>query len=209
MLALVMTAVWPTSIARAGDPPADFTGVYLGLSTGYGFGATGDWCYCSPLPVAASAVGGEGGIVIGGEAGYGMRVGPLVVEAGARASYADVRFFEYPCVAGLACSGELAWLGEAQMSAGLAFGDILVTGGVGYAVGDVHANIGSAPTDTSTHEGHVLTARIEQGMSDGWRMGFEYRYYDMSGTNDLAGAPVDFDWNAQSAAFVIRYELPN
>jgi len=208
VLVFIAAAFWPARAAHAGDPPADFTGVYLGLSTGYGFGTSGDWCFCSPLPAAAGAVGGEGGVIIGGEAGYGMRLGPIVVEAGARASYADIRFFENPCVAALACSGELAWLGEAQVSAGVAIGDVLVAGGIGYAIGDVHANVGASPTNTSTHEGHVFTARVEQGMSDGWRMGFEYRYYDMSGTNDLAGAPVDFDWTAQSAAFVIRYELP-
>jgi opacity protein-like surface antigen len=209
VFAFVAAACSSVNVARAGDPPADFTGPYLGISTGYGFGAGGDWCFCSPVPAAADAAEGEGGIVVGGEAGYGVRFGLVVVEAGVRASYADIGFFENSCAGALACSGELAWLGEAQVSVGVVIGDVLVAGGIGYAAGDVHADIGPSSTSTSTHDGRVLSVRLEQGMSDGWRMGLEYRYYDMSGTNDLAGAPVDFDWTTQSAAFTIRYELPN
>src|SRR5690606_10737759 len=126
VLALIVAALANAADAHASDPPADFSGTYLGLSTGYGFGASGDWCLCSPLPAAAGALGGEGGIVVGGEAGYGLRFGPLVVEASARASYADIRFFEELCSASDPCSGELAWLGEAEVAAGLTVYDILV-----------------------------------------------------------------------------------
>lgn len=205
---VLSTLVAGAAEARDDKAPADFSGVYLGLDTGYGFGASGDWCYCTVLPPAVDAVGGEGGITVAAEAGYDMRVGQLVIEAAARAGFADIKFSEI-CTGGMRCHGEASWLAEAQVSAGfLLFGDMLVAGSAGYVVGDVHAQAGPGPADTSIHDGHVLAARIEQGMTQGWRMGVEYRYYDMAGTNeDAAGADVEIDWTSHAVALVIRYEL--
>jgi hypothetical protein len=205
---VLSTLVAGAAQARDDKAPADFSGLYLGLETGYGFGASGDWCYCSVLPPAVDAIGGEGGITVAAEAGYGMRFGLVVIQAAARAGFADIKFSEV-CVGGMSCHGEASWLAQAQVSAGLLlFADTLVAGSLGYAVGDVHAQAGAGPADTSTHDGHVLAARVEQGMSQGWRMGLEYRHYDMAGTNeDAAGSDVEIDWASQSVALVIRYEL--
>ena len=196
-----------TAEARETQPPADFSGVYLGLNTGYGFGASGDWCNCSFLPPAVDATGGEGGITVSLEAGYDMRFGPLVIEAAARAGLADIKFSE-TCAGGTRCHGEASWLAEAQMSAGILVDDTLLAGSIGYAAGEVTAQTGGGPADTSVHDGRVFGARVEQGMTQGWRMGVEHRYYDMGGANEGAlGADVDIDWTSHTIALIIRYEL--
>jgi opacity protein-like surface antigen len=71
---------------------------------------------------------------------------------------------------------------------------------------------GTTREETTTHDGRVYGARLEQAMSGGWRFGLEYRYYDMQGTNlaaDPAGAPVQaaIDWHAHVAGLTISYEL--
>lgn len=208
LVALIAGLLAALSVARADDTtPADFAGAHVGLDIGYGLGSSGDWCQCSPIPLGTDAFGGDGGIFVGGEAGYGLRLGPLVLEASARLSYADVDFAD-ACPGFGTCTGDLAWLGETFASAGVVLYDyILVAASVGYAAGDVSVAVGAADDDTSTHDGLMLGARSEFGMPGGWRMGVEYRHYDMSGTNMTAGGPVEIDWETESVSFAIRYEL--
>ena len=210
---LVLAAVvWAASPASAATPKADFEGAFLGLQTEYGFGASGDWCGCSFVTPAADSAGGEGGILAGVQAGYGWRFGSFVVEAGARASYADLAF-DRMCAAAARCEGALDWLAEAQVSAGLVFfGDMLLVGTAGLAAGDVTASAGGALRNTSTHDGHVFAVRGEQAMSGGWRMGIEYRYYEMDGTNRLdtptnAASDVAVTWTAHVVGLTIANEF--
>jgi hypothetical protein len=193
--------------ARASAQPADFSGVYLGLDLGYGAGASGDWCYCTFLPSVTDATGGEGGIFVAGEAGYGVRLGPIMIEAAARAGHADIRFAEI-CAGGVTCNGELAWIAEAQLSAGVVvFDNILIAGAISLAAADVHAQAGAGEPSTALHDGHGFAARIENAMSGGWRMGIEYRRYEMSGTNEAGVGDVDIEWSADTIGLVIHYEL--
>lgn len=206
LFAVLLVAFAPLANARDKDPPADFSGIFIGLNTGYGFGASGDWCTCTFLPSVADVTEGEGGIVVGAELGYGIRLGPIVIEAAARASHADVKFAEV-CAAGIPCSGETTWLAEAQVSAGVVvFDDILIAGTWGYAAADVDAQMGPY-ISTATHDGTVLAARVEQAMSENWRMGLEYRHYDMQGTNGTPVGEADIDWQTELVSFAIHYEL--
>src|SRR5262245_22548156 len=102
----------------APPPPATFSGLYLGIQTDYGFGGGGDWCLCTYAPLLADASGGDGGIVVGGHVGADLRLGPLVLEAETRLSYAEVDFAE-ECGVSLRCSAKLNWLAEAQLGAGV------------------------------------------------------------------------------------------
>lgn len=206
LFAVLLVAFAPLANAREKDPPADFDGLFIGLNTGYGFGAAGDWCNCTFLPSVADVTEGEGGIVVGAELGYGIRLGPLVIEAAARASHADVKFAEV-CAAGIPCSGETTWLAEAQVSAGfVVFDNILIAGAWGYAAAAVDAQMGPYAS-SATHDGAVLAARVEQAMSENWRMGLEYRHYDMQGTNGTPVGEVDIDWQTEVVSFAIHYEL--
>lgn len=209
VLAFAAAAFASATGARAADPPANFSGAFLSLELGYGFGAAGDWCSCTFLPTATDTLGGEGGIVVGGGAGYDIRLGPLVLEAAIRASHADLKFSEI-CGPAAACAGQVAWLGEAHLGAGLiVFDDILLAGSYGLAVGDVDAQVGTAPPSSALHDGTMVAARIEQGMSGGWRMGVEYRRYDLEGANDTPAGGVSVDWSSEAVALVIHYELPD
>lgn len=206
VIAFVAVAAWSAAPDVRADAPAQFAGLYLGLNTGYGFGASADSCACSYLPAATGIAGGDGGFLAGGEVGYAWRWNIVFIEAAARASYADLQFSE-SCAGGLACGGQLDWLGEAQVSAGvLVYDQLALAGTIGYATGDVNAGL-----DTSLHDGHIYGARLEQGMSDGWRMALEYRYHDMSGSNvmDVRGTPasVPIDWTTHALSLAIRYEL--
>jgi opacity protein-like surface antigen len=212
-VALVLAAaVWAAAPAHAATPKADFDGAFLGLQTEYGFGAHADWCGCSFLTPVTDQAGGEGGMIAGAQAGYDWRFGSFVVEIGVRASYADIGF-DSVCTATARCDGALAWLAEAQVSAGFVlFEDLLIVGTAGLAAGDVEATAGGAAKSTETHDGHVFALRGEQAMSGGWRFGLEYRYYDMKGTNALDTpttpiADVDIAWTAHVIGLTIANEF--
>lgn len=204
--------IWAAAAAFAAAPKADFSGAFLGLQTEYGFGAQGDWCGCTFSPAVTDSAGGEGGMLAGLQAGYDWRFGSFVVEAGVRASYADLGF-DRVCAGAARCEGALDWLAEAQVSAGFVFfGDTLVVATAGLAAGDVDAVAGGAIKSTATHDGHVFGLRGEQAMSDGWRFGIEYRYYDMEGTNrlDTPTSPpsdVDIAWTAHVVGLTIANEF--
>lgn len=206
LFALLAVLYAPVAEARESAPPADFEGLFVGLNTGYAFGASGDWCFCSFLPSVADAAEGEGGIIVGAEAGYGLRFGPIVLEAAARASHADVKFAE--SCGTVPCSGEASWLVEAEASAGaVVFDTLLIAGTWGYATGNVQTQVGVAPAATALHDGTVLAARAELAMSEGWRMGLEYRHYDMQGEYAAPTGDADVDWKTEAVALVIHYEL--
>ena len=203
---------WAAATAFAAGPAADFNGAFLGLQTEYGFGAHADWCGCTYVTPLTDAAGGEGGMIAGGQAGYDLRFGSFVVEAGVRASYADLGF-DRVCAGPTRCVGNLNWLGEAQLTAGfVVFGDILIAGSAGLAAGDVTASAGGIVTSSEIHDGHVFGGRAEMAMSDGWRFGLEYRFYDMQGTNTVdtpttAPADVDIKWTAHVVGLTIANEF--
>jgi len=209
--AFLLTVVALPARAAPQDPHADFSGVYLGIQTDYGAGGGGDWCVCTAAPFIADATGGDGGIIVGGHAGWGLRLAFLVIEAETRLSYSDISFAE-ECGLGVRCAAQVQWLGEGLLGAGVVFGNTHIAAGVGYAAGDVRASTNVALLaghgGTDIHEGRVYTARIEQGMSGGWRYALEYRYYDMSGTNEIAATPVEIEWTSHIGGLRITYELP-
>ncbi len=203
---------WAAATAFAAAPKADFSGAFLGIQTEYGFGAQGDWCGCSFVTPVTDSAGGEGGMLAGVQAGYDWRIGGLIIEAGVRASYADLAF-DRVCAGAARCEGALDWLAEAQVSAGFViFGDMLVAATAGFAAGDVEAVAGATLKSTATHDGHVFALRGEQAMSGGWRFGLEYRYYEMEGTNRLdtpTSAPSDvaITWTAHVVGLTIANEF--
>lgn len=210
LLALIFALLVAPAAAKERAPDANFSGVYLGLQTDYGFGGGGDWCVCTAAPFVADATGGDGGVLGGLNAGFDMRFDFLVLGAETRLSYAEISFAE-DCGNNVRCSAELNWMGEAMVNAGFAFGNTLVGFSAGLAVGDVRAET-NAPvalgiSENSIHDGQVYAARIEQAMSGGWRYAIEYRYYDMSGSHDIPGAQVDIDWTTHMGGLRITYEL--
>jgi hypothetical protein len=197
--------------AFAGRENASFDGAYLGVQTAYGFGAQGDWCGCTFLPPVSDAAGGEGGILSGVQAGFDWRMGSFVAGVGVRGSYADLAF-DKVCAGAARCEGKLDWLSEAELRAGVIFGDVLVAGSAGLGLGSVEASAGGALKSSATHDGHSYGLRGELSMSGGWRYGLEYRYYDMGGTNRLdtpttVASDVAVAWSAHTVGLTIVNEF--
>lgn len=213
MAMTVIAAAFAPAMAK--DPPADFSGATLGLEVDYGFGGNSQWCFCTNVPIAVDATGGDGGVVGGLQAGYDVRVDRFVVGAETRLSFSDLAFAN-ECSDDVHCSGVLRWAGEVHARAGVVFDDILIYAMGGYAFGTVHSQTidlsGAAPIAISAdelHEGPVAGGGVELAMGEGWRFGLQYTFYDMSGSGGvLGGRNIDLDWTAHAGGLRIAYEIP-
>lgn len=197
------------------EPSAyDWTGPYLGLQAGYGWGDN-DVKPTQPDvsitdPVGRSAVGvfpeKDGSVDIDGfigglHAGYNWQMDSLVLGVEGDIEYADLDG-DTDIVAGAndikvgEASQEIDWLGSLRLRGGFAFDRALlyVTGGL--AVGGVDAKgsidnslVPESKSSSDTEWGWTLGGGLEYALSDALSARVEYRYTDLGDTD------VEFDGN--------------
>jgi outer membrane immunogenic protein len=166
----------------------DWTGVYLGLQGGYGWGST-DYSY---KPQNSDQSIDYDGFVGGGTLGYNWQTGNIVLGLEGDASYSamesgTVLTRNTPCViSGDACSGEVNWFATGRARLGMAFENFMpyVTGG--FAVGGVQGDADKeACFDfgncdfSDTQWGWTVGGGAEWGFADGWSAKLEYLYVDL------------------------------
>jgi opacity protein-like surface antigen len=162
----------------------DWSGVYLGVHAGYGWGdAEID---VAGLPgVDSDADGFLGGVQAGYNAQWGNWVGGVELDA----SYSGV---EGDDIAGL--DTELNWVGTARARVGYAFDRLLpyVTGGL--ALGEVEAtNTIAGISESNTHIGWTVGAGLEYAVTDNVTVRGEYSYIDLQDESYTLGAGVPAD----------------
>jgi outer membrane immunogenic protein len=164
----------PTYKAPAYVAPSapSWTGFYVGLNAGYGFGDA-DW----------SAPGGDpspSGFLVGGTIGYNLQTGSWVwgVEA-------DIAWSNMEDTAG-ARSTELPWFGTARGRIGYAgWGSMMPYITAGAAFASVENSVGPASI-TETRIGWTAGLGLEYMVWSNWSVKFEYLYADL-GTADVPG----------------------
>ncbi|MDR3469861.1 MAG: outer membrane beta-barrel protein [Xanthobacteraceae bacterium] len=197
--------------ARAADLPAkatpyykapvakvyDWTGFYVGVNGGTGFGRS-----FTPLTNrfggnASSRLGGWGALG-GGQIGYNWQHGNFLglgnvvfgLEADIQGSaFNDDRTCEYGCMTGsgaLSVNQKLDWFGTVRGRVGLATGPVLsyVTGGLAYGGVNTTVTILSAipPNVTSfsnTNTGWTLGSGVEAALGGAWTGKIEYLYVSL------------------------------
>lgn len=191
----------------------DWTGFYLGINGGYGWGRSS---WSDPAVGADSGSFNQRGGLLGGQLGYNWQVGKgvLGVEtdldwmnlSGSTAGAGGVCATD----GGGQCQTKQSWLGTTRARAGLAFGRWLpyVTGGVAY--GNIQA-VQPTGTSTVTNTGWTAGGGLEYGFTRNWSARLEYLHIDLgtatfmgaaSGTNtlsvpvtdDLVRAGLNYHW---------------
>jgi iron complex outermembrane recepter protein len=158
----------------------NWTGIYLGINAGFGFGAS-DWS--DGVTGMSSGTFRASGLIFGGTLGANYQVGSLVLGVEGDGAWADGSGFGTFAATGLCAGGCLTnntWLGTVRGRAGYAFDRYLVYGTGGAAFGNVRANFSNDPVSSANETGWTAGAGIEVALAPNWSAKAEYLLVDLS-----------------------------
>ena len=176
----------------------NWTGVYVGINGGYGFG---DSRFATP--VATGDFNTRGGMV-GATVGYNWQAGQTVFGLEGDLDWSNVRG-NTTCGIGLSCETRNNWLGTARGRVGYAFDRFMpyVTGGL--AVGGVKNAITGAGESSTTKAGYALGGGVEAALAGPWTAKVEYLYADLGRTSAPLGSDVRSKTNTVRAGVNYRF----
>jgi len=224
------------SIASAADMPVkapivapayNWTGPYIGIAGGYGWGHSnqtdpgipcsfffrnGNNCFADDGSYTVS------GGIIGGTLGYNWQNGPWVFGVEGDFSWADISGSSNTCGATTpiphACGTKLESLGTLRGRIGYAMGATgnwlpYVTGGL--AVGELQAWDAFTPASGSNFRaGWTVGAGVETGITKNWTVKLEYLYVDLGSQqmfNVVPGVPETVSFTANILRAGINYRF--
>ncbi len=184
----------PTCACRS-RPPRRFTrlsiswtGLYLGLHAGYGFGND------SNLGIAGFTNNNGDGFLGGAQIGFDYQFAPnWVAGVEGQISWIDAdRSWTGP---GVVLSRQADWLGSVTGRLGYTWGPglLYVKGGAAWTNDDYSLVIGGVPgvfTGGSNSTGWTLGAGLEYMFAPSWSAKIEYQYYDFGNTTLVGSGPV-------------------
>jgi outer membrane immunogenic protein len=154
-------------------PPFSWTGFYLGINGGGGWGSSH-----SDLAGHTSTSGG----IAGGTVGYNLQMGSWVFGLEGDIDWSDIGgSTTNNCPSG--CTVTNKWLNTDRGRIGYALGSFLpyITGGL--AVGDIRATVPGFSGLTSTQVGWTAGAGAEYAISGPWSAKVEYLHVDLGRFN--------------------------
>jgi outer membrane immunogenic protein len=169
------------------DVPFSWTGFYVGVNGGYGFGHSS---WSDPLVGADSGRFNTRGALVGGQLGYNWQLGSVVFGLETDADWANLTGSGIGgvCLAdgGGSCQTKQDWFGTTRGRIGYAFGRWLpyVTGGAAY--GDIKA-LQLNGTSATTKLGWTAGGGLEYSIDRNWSAKVEYLHLDL-GTAGFFGA---------------------
>ena len=156
----------------------NWTGFYLGINGGGGFGDS-SW---NGFAVSNSPSGG----MIGGTAGYNWQGAGSPWVFGLEGDIDWTSLKDSSACGALNCQTKNNWLGTARGRVGYAFDRFLPYFTGGLAVGDVEANRTGFVGSSSTNAGWTVGVGIEGVIAGNWTAKLEYLYADLGGTTCAA-----------------------
>jgi outer membrane immunogenic protein len=155
-------------------PVFSWTGFYLGINGGYGFGQS-SW---------NNAVDGStgnfntSGFLVGGTIGGNYQIGQFVIGVEGDGDWNDFNgstgFCNFPN-----CTTQSDWLATVRGRAGWAWDRVLFYGTGGVAFGNIQAGAAGFPFATGTQTGWTAGAGVEFAFAPNWTAKVEYLYVDL------------------------------
>jgi outer membrane immunogenic protein len=178
--------------------PYNWTGLYLGINGGGGWGRSN-----FSAPLATSDFNTSGG-QIGGTLGYNYQVNNAVFGLETDLDWSNVKG-STTCGAGLTCETKNSWLGTARGRIGYAFDRFLpyVTGGLAY--GDVKNSVTGFGSTSTTKAGWTLGGGLEAAIAGPWTAKVEYLYADLGRASAPAGSDASSKTNLVRAGLNYRF----
>jgi outer membrane immunogenic protein len=188
-------------------PVYNWSGVYLGINGGYGFGSS-EWT--DPLNPSVSTSSGSfntNGGLAGGTLGVNFQTGGFVFGAegdwdwqglqGKSSSPFCTGVFTSGTVgataAGLSCETKSDWIATIRARAGYAADRVLFYATGGGAAGNVQTGLNTLSLQSNTEYGWTAGAGIEWAFADNWTAKVEYLYVDLGNSTCNNSASCGFD----------------
>src|SRR5665647_1951320 len=180
------------------NAPYNWTGAYIGINGGGGWGRTN-----FSAPATSGDFNTSGGL-IGGTIGYNYQVNQAVFGLEGDLDWSNIRG-NSACGVGLNCETRNNWLGTARGRIGYAFDRCMpyVTGGL--AVGGVKNSITGAGDTSTTKAGYTLGGGLEAALTGPWTAKVEYLYVDLGRTSAPLGSDASFKANTVRAGLNYRF----
>jgi outer membrane immunogenic protein len=184
----------PVKAAPMAPPPPTWTGTYVGLNGGYGWGTSRISVFRGTATTGDYDIqGGIAGVTYGGN----WQAGHIVLGFESDLDWADIsRSVSLPGIcASTICFTKTKWLSTERLRAGWDFNGWLVYGTLGAAFGRVEAGqgIGCAPTlcGERTRVGWAAGVGVETMFWRAWSAKLEYLHYDLGeAINSNPGIPI-------------------
>lgn len=206
------TRRYPMPKAPAYVPFFTWTGFYLGVNAGYGFG-TSNW----NAPAIGLTTGDFdiSGAVVGGTIGYNWQLGSTVLGVEGDIGWSGIKG-SATCVGLLTCETSNSWLGTARGRIGYAFDRFLpyITGGAAFGEIKGNASITGTPVFvdlvTKTQVGWTAGGGLEYGFGMNWTAKLEYLYVDLGSIECPAAScltTVDIDFRTHLVRGGLNYKF--
>jgi len=178
-------------------PPYNWTGGYIGL---YGGGGWGHSSFSDPLATGNFNLSGG---VIGGTLGYNYQMGQAVLGVEGDVGWSNIRGSS-PC--GLtSCETRNNWLGTARVRLGYAVDRFMpyVTGGAAF--GDVKTSVAGFGDSHTTKAGWTAGGGVEAAIAGPWTAKVEYLYVDLGRGGSILGSDASFKSHIVRAGLNYRF----
>jgi len=200
---LALTMAGPSSAADLPRPafkapayvaPFSWSGFYVGINGGYGWG-TSSWSN----GIIFGSFDTKGWLA-GGTVGYNLQTGVWVWGLEADIDYSTLKGTDCGVVS---CETRNTWLGTARGRVGYAFDRWLpyITGGAAF--GGIKMTPGGGSSTTQTKIGWTLGAGVEYAFLGAWSAKLEYLYADL-GTATCGAATCGVDTSVTFKTNIIR-----
>jgi outer membrane immunogenic protein len=175
-------------------PPFSWTGFYLGLNVGYGFGNS-DWT----APTGTTGSFSMNGPLAGGQIGANYQIGQFVIGAEADLDWQNLRASQttggcltmqasaLPAALG-SCATASTYLGTFRGRIGFAMDRILFYATAGGAYTTIKPSLAALSYGGGGELGWTAGAGIEYAMTDNWTVKFEYLFADFENATCNAGS---------------------
>lgn len=179
------------------EAPYNWTGLYVGINGGGGWGRS-DVGY----PISSDSYDTSGGLV-GGTLGYNWQAGQAVFGIEGDIDWTNLR--GSGACAGTTCETRNDWLGTVRGRIGYAFDRVMpyVTGGAAF--GNIKASAAGIGDASESKAGWTVGGGLEAAVAGPWTAKVEYLYVDLGRGASFVGADTDFKTNIVRAGLNYRF----
>jgi outer membrane immunogenic protein len=186
----------PAAYAPAVSPVYNWSGIYIGVNGGYGFGTT-----TVKVGGLSSSVSTDGGVV-GGTIGANYQIGQFVLGVEGDGDWSDFGLNGAAACAGFACTGTDNWLATARGRVGFAWDRVLLFGTGGAAFSE------ALTTGTGTQVGWTAGAGVEVGITENFTAKVEYLFVDFGNTScGVTGISCSINFDASMVRGGLNYKF--